>query len=122
MIYSIQSRKKVFWLLRISLTIAALYHLTGLFYKVNDATVLRHAVFVTLDSFCVYGFFKRPRYFVFCFAAFTLHQYLNHGTYLIDWWISKQEIHWISFFVLAVLPIGLVGLIEEYSQPFSSKQ
>jgi hypothetical protein len=122
MIYSIQSRKRVFLLLRISLSIAALYHLTGIFYKVNDATVLRHAVFVALDSFCVYGFFKRPRYFVFCFAAFTLHQYVNHGTYLINVWIGKHEIHWISVFVLALIPAGLVCLIDEYFQSFSSKQ
>ena len=122
MIYSVQSRKIIFLLLRISLTIAALYHVTGLFYTINDATVLHHAVFVALDTFCVYGFARRPRYFVFCFAVFTIQQYFSHGNYLIDIWKSKNEVHWISVFVLTLMSVGLLFLIKEYSQSFSSKQ
>ncbi len=117
MLYSVDARNKIFLLLQIALTIAALYHFAGLFFKVNDASVVRHATFVVTDAFCVYGFLKRPKYFVFFFAAFTLQQVYAHGQYLVQLWMSEDKIHWVSVIVLTLLPIGLFGLIADLFLP-----
>ncbi len=110
---STQRDKKIFILLEIALAIAAVYHLSGLFYRVNDSSVLRHAAFAGIDLFCVYGFLKRPKYFILFFTVFTLQQYFSHGPYLINTWISHGEVHWISLFVLILLPLGWISLIRD---------
>ena len=99
--------------MQIALTIAGLYHFAGLFYEVNDASVRQHATFVVTDFFCVYGFFRRPGYFIFLFAAFTVQQYYSHGQYLMHLWISEDKIHWVSIVVLALMPTGLFYLIAD---------
>ena len=111
MLRSIRVRQSVFLVLQVALTLAALYHFAGLFYKVNDAPFVRHAAFVVIDLFCVYGFRKRPRYIVFFFAPFTLYQYYTHGLHLIRLWTTENRIHWISVLVLAILPVGLIFLV-----------
>lgn len=113
MLCSAQVRIKISLLLGISLAIAALYHVAGLFYNLDDSSVLRHAIFIGLDLFCVYGFLKRPKYFILFFMAFTLQQYYTHGQYIIEMWISNNKIHWISVSVLVLLPIGLLFLIVD---------
>ena len=115
---SVQARKMIFLLLEISLAMAAVYHGVGLFYKIDGSPLIRHAIFVGLDLFCVYGFLKGRKYFVFFFAAFTVQQYYTHGQHLIEMWINQGEIHWISVFVLVLLPLGLICLIAEWLQSF----
>lgn len=110
---STQLRKKIFRLLQIALTIAAIYHLAGLFYRVDAASVTRHAIFVVSDLLCVYGFVKRPKYFVFFFTAFTVQQYYTHGQYLIHIWLNEERIHWVSVLVLSLMPTGLICLVQE---------
>ncbi len=116
MLRSIQVRRKIFYLLEVALSIAAVYHGVGLFYRIDGSTVLRHALFVGLDLFCVYGFLTVRPYFVFFFTAFTLQQYYTHGRYLIEMWIHQHEIHWISVAVLVLLPAGLICLIADVLQ------
>ena len=110
---SILVRMKIFRLLQIALTIAAIYHLAGLFYRVDAAPVTRHAIFVVSDLLCVYGFVKRPRYFVFFFTAFTVQQYYSHGQHLSNMWVNEERIHWVSVLVLTLMPTGLICLVKE---------
>jgi hypothetical protein len=116
MLRSIRVRQNIFLLLETALSVAALYHGVGLFYKIDSSPVLRHALFAGLDLFCVYGFLKGRTYFVFFFTAFTVQQYYTHGKYLIEMWINQREIHWISVFVLVLLPVGLICLIADVLQ------
>ena len=111
MFRSIQVRKRIFLLLEVALSIAAIYHGAGVFYKIDGSPVLRHMLFACLDLFCVYGFLKGRTYFVFFFSAFTAQQYYAHGKYLMAMWIDQGEIHWISVIVLVLLPVGLICLI-----------
>lgn len=92
---------------------AAIYHFVDVFYKVNDATIWRHLLFVLINLFCVYGILKRPKYFVYLAALLLIQQYYSHGTYMVNMWIEKKQIHWISVFDLLLLPIGLICLIED---------
>ncbi len=111
---SIRLRRKIFRLLQIAFTIAAIYHLVGLFYRVDTAPVTRHAIFVVSDLLCAYGFVKRPKYFVFFFMAFTIQQYNAHGQYLIHMWLNEERIHLVSILVLILMPIGLICLVMEF--------
>lgn len=91
-----------------------LFHFTGVFYKVNDAPQWRHILFVVINLFSIYGFLKRPRFFVFFFCALLVQQYYSHGSQLINVWLEKKEIHWISLFDLLLLPVVTLALIEDY--------
>lgn len=93
---------------------AGTYHFVGVFYKVDESPIWRHLLFVGINIFCVYGFLKRPKYFVFFIALLYVQQCYSHGTYMFNLWIKTKQIHWISAFDLLLLPIGLICLIEDF--------
>jgi len=113
MIFSNNTRKKLFVVLAIFSLLAAIYHLTGVFCKINESPVWRHALFVGINLFCVFGFLKRPNYFIYFFCLLFLQQYYSHGRHLIKLWHAQHAIHWISLFVLIALPVGLICLLED---------
>jgi hypothetical protein len=113
MAHSNHFRNIVFTLLKGAMIVAGSYHTVGLFHKVNDASVTRHALFIGLDLFCAYGFFKRPRYFVLLFGIFTIQQIYSHGQQLIQRWTDHHQIHWISVAVLVIFPLGIAALIGD---------
>ena len=92
---------------------AGVYHFIGLFYKINDAPIWRHVLFVLVDFYCVYGLLKRPKYFVYFFLIMTIQQYYSHGFQLIENWNAAHKIHWVSLFILVLFPIGLWFLYIE---------
>ena len=94
-------------------SLVAIYHFVGVFYKVNESPIWRHLLFVMINLFCVYGILKRPKYFVYLVALLLVQQYYSHGSYLLNMWIEKKQIHWISVFDLLLLPIVLICLIED---------
>lgn len=108
-----RARKGLFRIFATLWGIAAIYHLIGIFYKVNDAPPWRHAVFVCMDLFFAYGLLKRPKYFVFLFFVFLVQQYYTHGSRLLNMWIEEVKVDWISLLVLVVLPIAFVYLITD---------
>ena len=114
MLFSAKARSLLFILFAVVLISDAIYHLIRIIYKVDDSSVLRHLLFVGIDLFCVYGTLKRPKYFVYFIVLFFIQQYYSHGTYLINMWNEKKQIHWISVFDLLLLPICLISLIEDY--------
>ena len=114
MLFSAKTRSILFILFGVVLIAAAIYHLFRIIYKVDDLPVWRHLLFVGIDLFCVYGTLKRPKYFVYFIVIFFIQQYYSHGTYLMNMWNEKKQIHWISVFDLLLLPIGLICLIEDY--------
>lgn len=114
MILSDSNRKILFYTVALFFFIAAIYHAVGIFYKVNDVPVWRHALFVAINLFCVYGLLKRPRYFLYFFCVLIIQQYLSHGSQLINLWYMEHRIDWISLAVLVLLPIGLLGLLDDF--------
>ena len=94
--------------------VAAGYHVTGMFYKIDTAPVWRHLLFAVISLFCVYGILKRPSWFIWFFGVLLVQQYYSHGLYLFTLWREQQKIHWISVLVLILLPIVLLCLVDEY--------
>lgn len=107
-------REKTNLLFGLMFGLAAFYHLTGIFIHVNDASILRHALFVLIDMYCIYGFMFRPGYFNLVFSVLTIQQIYTHGTYLVTLWSLEHRIHWISLAVIILVPLGLAKLITEY--------
>lgn len=114
MLFSDKTRNVLFKVFAFFGTLAAIYHFAGIFYKVDESPAWRHVLFVVINLFVVYGVLKRPKYFVYIVAILVIQQYYSHGTYLVNLWIEKKQIHWISVFVLVLLPIVLLCLIEDY--------
>lgn len=107
-------KEKTDYLFGMVFGVAALYHFLGIFFKIGDASVLRHATFVVIDIYCVYGFFFRHSLFNLFFALLTTHQFFKHGLSLFTLWDLKQQIDWISLTVLILMPIGMAKLVVEY--------
>jgi len=94
--------------------LTALYHLIGIFYKINASSSGRHALFICINLFLVYGFLKRPKYFVFVFFILLLQQLYSHGSFLINHFRESGKIDWISVFILVGLPIIFACLVADY--------
>lgn len=113
MLVSPKIRSKVFIVFAVLAVLAGIYHLVGVFFRINESPGWRHALFVAINIFCVYGFLKRPKYFVYFVALLVVQQFYSHGSYMMNLWIEKGQIHWISVFDLLLLPIALFCLIDD---------
>jgi len=113
MLFSAKARAILFIVFAVLGSIAALYHLTGVFHTIDGTPVWRHVLFFIINLFCVYGVIKRPLYFTWFFAILLVQQYYSHGLYLLKVWDEQQRVHWISVFDLVLLPIVLVCLVED---------
>lgn len=91
----------------------ALYHLIGIFYPVNTSPWWRHVIFIFVSLFWVYGFSKRPNYFVYFFTLLVAQQLYSHGTNMFIQWTTYSKIDWISIFLLPMLVILVVALYLE---------
>ena len=113
MLFTAKSRSVLFKAFAVLFLLTAIYHAAGLFIKINESPIWRHLLFVGINLFCVYGFLKRPKYFVYLFVLLLIQQYYSHGTDLVHLWNDQKQIDWISFFDLLILPIVLICLVED---------
>ncbi len=93
--------------------VASVYHLTGVFFKINSSPVYRHLIFVFINLIGVYGFSKRPKYFIYFYCLLIIQQYYSHGQFLLKIWHSYHHVNWISLIVLILLPVGLIAMIDD---------
>ena len=91
--------------------IAASYHLIGVFYPVNDAPTWRHIVFVFVNAISVYGFLKRPKWFVYSFFPLLIQQFYSHGSAFYNKWTTASEIGYIDGALLILLPIFFINMV-----------
>jgi len=108
--------KKIFWYFSIVIVIFGIYHLIGIFYKINDSPPLRHFIFFVLSVFGVYGVLKRPRYFVHLFPILVGQQLYSHGGDFINYWNTYHRLDWISLFVIVFLPTLYVFLVVDMNK------
>ena len=113
MVFSAKTRGLLFNVFAVLSGLIAIYHFVGVLYKVNESPVWRHLLFAAINLFCVYGILKRPKYFVYLVALLLIQQYYSHGTYLVNLWMVRKQVHWISVFDLLLLPIVLICLVED---------
>ena len=113
MLFSPKIRVSFFYVVSVVFLLTAVYHVVGLFYPVNDSPKWRHLLFIIINLFSVYGFLKRPQYFVWFVIVLLMQQSYSHGTSLVKQWVDKGQIDWISLFVLLLLPVALICLVED---------
>jgi hypothetical protein len=94
--------------------ITAIYHFIGIFYKINDSSALRHSLFVLINLFCIFGFFKRPKYFAVFLTFLLIQQFYSHGGDIIGYYRQVHKIDWISIadilFLVFVLRYYIIDL------------
>jgi hypothetical protein len=90
--------------------LAMLYHIRGFFYPTTLSPAWRHAIFVGVNTICIYGVLKRPDWFLWFVAALTLQQWYSHGSYAIAVWQKQHIIHWTSVADVLLLPVLLILL------------
>lgn len=113
MIFKQKIRNKLFVAFGVLSAMTALYHFISIFYNLDLAPIWRHLVFVGVNLFCIFGFLKRPGYFVYFLAILLVQQYYSHGSYMVSLWCQRGQIHWISVFDLLLLPVALICVIED---------
>ena len=114
------NNQQVFKLAAFLTFVTGTYHLIGIFYEVNDRSTAHHVLFTVINVICIYGFIKRPKFFVFAFGALVIHQYYTHGGSLLRHWEVYHSINWIDFFIVLFAPIFLVYLIKDWRARFLS--
>ena len=114
MLFPPKIRNWLFIAFAILTLISAGYHFLDIFYPFDKSPVWRHILFIGINLFCTYGVLKRPKYFVYFFAVLLVQQYYSHGSFLVNLWIEKGQIHWISVIDLLLMPIGLICLVDDY--------
>jgi hypothetical protein len=115
MLFSLKTRDILFKVFAGFACLTGAYHLVGVFYKVDESPFWRHLIFVGINIFCVYGFLKRPKYFLYFVALLFIQQCYSHGTDIVNLWHQTKKIDWISVFDLLFLLLGLICLIEDHN-------
>ncbi|MEP7238349.1 MAG: hypothetical protein ABI685_10805 [Ferruginibacter sp.] len=90
---------------------ALLFHLRGIFYPSANTPAWRHAIFVAVNSICIYGILKRPGWFTWFVGLLTLQQLYSHGSYAIEFWQKQHSIYWVSVCVIIFMPTLFVLLL-----------
>jgi len=93
--------------------IAALYHVIGVFYKVNSSPVWRHCLFILINLVCIYGLIKRPQWFTWFFFVLLLQQLYSHGNDIVWNWKYAHRVDWISIAVIILIPLTFILLVSD---------
>jgi hypothetical protein len=107
-------KEKAFQLIAVFFLAAALYHFAGLFYPVNDAPKWRHTLFVGINALCIYGFLKRPVWFMYAFFVLLVQQLNSHGSALVSYWEENHLVSWIDFSVVLSTPLMFLMLVYDW--------
>lgn len=98
-------RKSIIKIIALIFFGAALYHLTALFFHLNDLPVWRQVLFVCVDIFFGIAVKYPPKYFLNLFVILLIEQIYSHGSRLINVWAERKGIDWLSVLVLLYLPV-----------------
>jgi hypothetical protein len=83
--------------------VAAIFHMVGVFYKINDSPPLRHLFFVFINLFCIFGLIKRPKFFIYFLGILLIQQFYSHGSDIITNYSTFHKIDWISILDISFL-------------------
>ena len=108
----------IFILFAILSLLAIFYHLRGIFWPNEITPAWRHVLFISINGICIYGFLKRPEWFIWFVGLLTLQQWYSHGSYAIELWQEKHVIHWISVGIIVLMPVAFVLLLLERRKGF----
>jgi hypothetical protein len=111
-----QDKKKILYFFSLLCIFSAIYHAVGLFIAINNSPKWRHGVFVFVSIFCAVFFLQKNKFFLGFLVLLLLQQYYSHGNYLIQFWKTNHQIHWISVSVLLFFPIGIYVYYKDLTE------
>lgn len=105
--------KRLFFLTcRLIFVFVGFYHANKFFFP-EEGNATRHLIFVGINAICVFGLWKRPRWFIYFFGILMLQQFYSHGSIAIKQWQTKHIINWISVCDVLLLPLIFIALIKD---------
>jgi hypothetical protein len=109
----LNSLKSIFQIYAGICVMVGCFHLIGIFYPINSSPEWRHALFVGINLFCVYGFLRRPRFFIYFFCLLFVQQLYSHGGAAVAIWNKQRAISWVDFGVISFISVALILLFKE---------
>lgn len=103
--------KKLFVIYACLFGLTAVYHVVGLFVRVNDASPIRHLVFVLVTGVMAYLMLKRPRVLPYLFAVLLIQQLYSHGKDVYLAWTQQGRIDWIGVGVVLIMPSIFLSIL-----------
>jgi hypothetical protein len=113
---------KTFYLIFIAFAILAfaalIYHAIAIYHPETDPPVvslvasLRHAIFILINVICIYGFLKRPKWFVRFFGVLTVQQLYSHGSHFINL-LKENKFNLIDSAILVLMPLIFILLLMD---------
>jgi hypothetical protein len=97
---------------------ALFYHVIAIYHPETDPPVvslaasLRHAIFILINVICIYGFLKRPKWFVWFFGVLTLQQLYSHGSHFINL-LEENKFNLIDAAILVLMPLIFILLLMD---------
>ena len=89
----------------------AVYHIVGIFVKINEASPARHFVFVLITGLMAYLMIKRPRFLPYLFAVLLTQQLYSHGKDVYIAWTQQGQIDWIGLGVVLIMPCIFISIL-----------
>lgn len=105
-----RTQKVVVLVYTILFIVVAVYHLVGIFIPINDSPVWRHALFIVINLYCVYGLHHISKFFVAFFGIFTIQQSYSHGTSILQY-CKEGRIDYLSIGVIVLSGLLLYLMI-----------
>ncbi len=107
--------RAVFVVIAIGLAAAGIFHVVALAVPAiaEPSPPWRHALFAAINFAFALGMVKRPRGFVFAFAALTAQQLYSHVAQGLDVWRREARVDWASALVVIAMPIVLMLLVRD---------
>ncbi|MEI9956909.1 MAG: hypothetical protein WDM90_11530 [Ferruginibacter sp.] len=100
---------KIFALLAFA---AMLYHTIGAVQPFDETPIWRHTIFIGICTICVYGFLKRPKWFVWFFGVLMIQQLYSHGNHLIHL-LQENKFNFIDAAVVLLTPVIFILLLKD---------
>jgi hypothetical protein len=106
---------RIFLWLAPAFACAAVFHAAACVWPSIAEPVPRwyHALFVGVNVLLGVGVVRRPPWFVFVFAVYTVQQYLEHGVRGVRVWMEEDRLDWASLASVVFVPIVLALLVRD---------
>jgi len=89
-----------------------LYHTICAVQPFDATPAWRHTLFIGINTICIYGLLKRPKWFVWFFGLLTIQQLYSHGSHFIQVF-RENKINPIDAAVLLLMPLIFILLLQD---------
>ena len=89
---------------------ALLYHTAGAVQPFDKTPAWRHTLFIAINTICIYGLLKKPKWFVWFFGALTIQQLYSHGSHLIKL-LGENKANLLDAAVIILMPLIFILLL-----------